>query len=118
MSDGQPRLLRVIPVVRHLVLDGGGSLVVIALEIWQDWLAIPYLEAPPMDPSPARFSPPQWQVEDDVGTTYRAGAGGSRGGGQYLRGTVSFVPPPPTHASLLRITPPRVTEGAFVVPMS
>lgn len=89
----------------------------ISLEIWQEWLSIAWLEAPPLDEERSRPTPPNWSVEDDVGTPYRPGAGGGGGGSTYLRGTVSFRPAPPETATVLRITPPRVFDGGLSVPL-
>src|SRR4051812_5518890 len=93
-----PVLLRVVPLVRHLELEGGGTLVLISLELWQDCLTIAWLEAPPIDEQRSRPTPPHWTVEDDAGTPYRPRAGGAGGGSTYLRGTVSFNPAPPEAA--------------------
>ena len=110
-----PVLFRVVPLIHHLDLDGGGTLVLISLELWHDFLTIAWLEAPPLDEQRGRPTPPHWSVEDDAGTLYRRGAGGGGGGSTYLRGTVSFNPAPPEAASTLRITPPRVLDGSFSV---
>jgi hypothetical protein len=115
-TDGAvPVLLRVVPLTQQLGLEGGGTLVLISLELWQDFLTIAWLEAPPIDEQRSRSTPPHWSVEDDAGTLYRRVAGGAGGGSTYLRGTVSFNPAPPEAASVLRITPPRVLHGSFSV---
>ena len=112
-----PTLLQVVPIIRHLDLEGGGTLVLISLEIWQEWLTIAWLEAPPLDEERSRPTPPHWSLEDDVGTLYRPRAGSGGGGSTYLRGTVSFGPAPPPTATVLRITPPRVLDGRLSVPL-
>ena len=117
IEGANPTLLRVVPLVRHLAVEGGGTLVLISLELWQDWLSIVWLEAPPVDEQRTRPTPPRWTVEDDVGTPYRLGAGGAGGGSTYSRGTVSFRPAPPGTANVLRITPPRVFDGSLSIPL-
>jgi len=112
-----PVLLQVVPIIRDLGLEGGGTLVLISLEIWKEWLTIAWLEAPPLDEERSRPTPPHWSVEDDVGTLYRPGAGGGGGGSTYLRGTGSFRPAPPEAATVLRITPPRILDEILTVPL-
>lgn len=115
VEGADPILLRVMPLIRHLHVEGGGTLVLISLELWQDWLTIAWLGAPPVDEGRSRPTPPGWSVEDDVGTPYRLAAGGGGGGSTYNRGTVSFRPAPPDTANVLRITPPRVVDGRLSV---
>ena len=113
VEGADPILLRVMPLIRHLDVEGGGTLVLILLELWQDWLTITWLGAPPVDEGRSRPTPPGRNVEDDVGTPYRLAAGGGGGGSTYIRGTVSFQPAPPATANVLRITPPRVVDGCL-----
>lgn len=117
VEGADPILLRVVPLIRHLDVEGGGTLVLISLELWQDWLTIAWLGAPPVDEGRSRPTPPGWRVEDDVGTRYRLAAGGAGGGSTYNRGTVSFQPAPPETANVLQITPPRVVDGRLSVPI-
>lgn len=112
-----PGLLRVLPVARRLGLGRGGALTVVALEIWEDGLVLSYVEAPPLDESLERTIPPRWAIEDDVGTSYLPGPGGSRGDARQRRGTVSFRPRPPDRAGVLRITPPSALAGRIEIPL-
>jgi len=117
VEGADPTLLRVVPIVRHLAVEGGGTLVLISLELWQDGLSIAWLEAPAVDVLHLQTAPRRWSVEDDIGTAYRPGAGGARGGSTCYRGTVSFLPAPPEAANVLRITPPRVLDGSLSIPL-
>lgn len=100
-----PTLVRVIPLARDLGLVDGMRSVVTSLEIWRDSFVVHRLTIPPPDLSDPGKDP-LWDVEDDVGTVYRAK--GMNGGGDQtvFRETRRWSPAPPVRASMLRLGVP------------
>lgn len=96
-----PELVQVIPVpVPRRAPPGGVRFTVV--EYWTTHVTFVFAEAHPRwrDDGPSPFD---WRLEDDIGTTYFEYGAGRSGNDYMARGHVSYWPPPPTQARVLRL---------------
>jgi hypothetical protein len=97
-------LVRVVPVAREVHREAGMRVVLISLEIWSGWIDLRFARLPGSSSGGRSQWPLDWQVDDDVGTTYEK-AGMATGGGRLLHVTqLGFRPAPPEGARTLTLT--------------
>jgi Clp amino terminal domain, pathogenicity island component len=100
-----PKLVRVVPLARHVEVGEDAQLVLLSLEIWSNWLDLRLATAGPPGTLPA-IAYGDWTLSDDRGTRYQT-SGVSFSGSQELQiCQVSFQPSPPADAGTLTLTLP------------
>jgi hypothetical protein len=105
--DEPAELVRVVPLAREVHREAGWRVVLISLEIWSGWLDLRFALLPGSS-SAGRQLLVDWQVADDVGTSYEK-TGLATGGGRLLVvSQVGFRPGPPEGARTLTLT---VSDG-------
>jgi hypothetical protein len=101
-------LVRVVPLAREVHREAGWRVVLISLEIWSGWLDLRFALLPGSSSAGVRQLLVDWQVADDVGTSYER-TGLATGGGPFLHvSQVGFRPGPPEAARTLTLT---VSDG-------
>jgi len=105
-------LVRVVPLAREVHREAGWRVVLISLEIWSGWLDLRFALLPGSSSAGLRQLLVDWQVTDDVGTSYQK-TGLATGGGPLIHvSQVGFRPGPPEGARTLTLTVSDVDEPA------
>jgi hypothetical protein len=108
----RPELVRVVPLAREVYRGEGLRVVLISLEIWSGWLDLRFALLPGSSSAGRRQLLVDWQVADDLGTSYEK-TGLATGGGPFLQvSQVGFRPGPPEGARTLTLTVSDVDEPA------
>jgi hypothetical protein len=103
-QDEPAELVRVVPVAREVHREAGWRVVLISLEVWSGWLDLRFALLPGSSSGGRQQLLLDWQVDDDVGTTYEQ-TGMATGGGRALHITqLGFRPAPPEEARTLTLT--------------
>jgi hypothetical protein len=103
-QDEPAELVRVVPVAREVHREAGWRVVLISLEVWSGWLDLRFALLPGSSSGGRQQLLLDWQVDDDLGTTYEQ-TGMATGGGRALHITqLGFRPAPPEEARTLTLT--------------
>jgi hypothetical protein len=109
----------VVPIAKSMPWEGK-KLTLVSLELYTDGTVLNHLVVrlpgedsffrnPNRDPTSITRINPDFRVEDNVGTSYSVGFGGS-GGGNVLRGETRITPAIPDEATELRLFVKQVLE--------
>jgi hypothetical protein len=103
-QDEPAELVRVVPLAREVHSEEGLRVVAISLEIWSGWMDLRFaLLAAPSSAGRQQLLV-DWQVADDLGTTYER-TGMATGGGRLLQvSQLGFRPAPPEGTRTLTLT--------------
>ena len=101
-------LVRVVPLAREVHREAGWRVVLISLEIWSGWLDLRFALLPGSSSAGRQQLLVDWQVADDVGTSYEKTGLATGGGRLLLVSQVGFRPGPPEGARTLTLT---VSDG-------
>jgi hypothetical protein len=111
--DPFPDFERSIPVGEHFRTRNGGEVVLLSVDVWSDRIALHFAYEATTHPLTGWDGHPRfgvdWSVTDDIGTTYRWGAGGG-GGSDLCYGYAQFTPAAPKTARHLLISSPELRQ--------
>jgi hypothetical protein len=103
-SEEPAELVRVVPLAREVYRGQDFRVVLISLEVWSGWLDLRFALLPGSSSGGRQQLLLDWQVDDDLGTTYEQ-TGMATGGGRALHITqLGFRPAPPEEARTLTLT--------------
>lgn len=101
-----PAPVRVLPLLVDAGTAAGHRLVLLSLEVWDDWADLRFarIDVGAAAPLPRRVPPASaWTVHDDAGTRYEIVDAVGRGGRSFSNGEVRLRPPPPEPATVLYV---------------
>jgi hypothetical protein len=111
--DPFPDFERTIPIGRQFRTRNGGEAVLLSIDLWSDRIMLHFAYEVTTPRLMGREGQPQfigWSVTDDLGTSYRWGAGGGGGSDGFHHGYATVRPGVPDAANKLVITTPELSE--------